>query len=512
MNEKHIRRAAALVVVSLGVAGVPALADADKPPARAIAIMELCDQAGQRIDAPLDAKGEPGEPPQSKVGLNGALWVVVQTSADHPSADGVFRLAPKCAGFLKPEEKAATPNAATDTPPNARNQPAPESKLLEPVPLVAAEYALFFDGRQVPGLKGTIYDSAAHRFEFQLTRGADNKELWKQLLGSPSHTHREVTVALGVIEKDKTTQPTIRAIGRSATFKLRIFSPLWFWIAVGAVVVVFGLVVGNARKTTTLRDALLPQLPPNEQPYSLARCQMAFWFVLVFASFVFLYVLLWDYDTVSTQALALMGIASGTALASVAVDVVKDSPADAANRGLQALGIFTYLDLPRIQEEIASRKPQVAPAQAAATAAQAAASAADATSRATAADPNATQPQKDSAEAAAKQAKALADAADRDLKALEAGIQDREVALRTYEDKVGPFRSESWFKDITTDLNGPTVHRLQVVFWTAALGVVFVVGVYRDLAMPPDFSGTLLALMGLSGAGYVGFKYPENNN
>jgi hypothetical protein len=44
------------------------------------------------------------------------------------------------------------------------------------------------------------------------------------------------------------------------------------------------------------------------------------------------------------------------------------------------------------------------------------------------------------------------------------------------------------------------------------LGVVFIVGVYRDLAMPPDFSGTLLALMGISSAGYVGFKYQEKNN
>jgi len=37
---------------------------------------------------------------------------------------------------------------------------------------------------------------------------------------------------------------------------------------------------------------------------------------------------------------------------------------------------------------------------------------------------------------------------------------------------------------------------------------VFVVGVYRNLAMP-EFSPTLLALMAVSGASYVGFKFPE---
>jgi hypothetical protein len=62
--------------------------------------------------------------------------------------------------------------------------------------------------------------------------------------------------------------------------------------------------------------------------------------------------------------------------------------------------------------------------------------------------------------------------------------------------------------DLITDKDGPAVHRLQVVGWTLALGVVFLVGVYRDLSMP-EFSPTLLALMAVSGASYVGFKFPE---
>ena len=49
---------------------------------------------------------------------------------------------------------------------------------------------------------------------------------------------------------------------------------------------------------------------------------------------------------------------------------------------------------------------------------------------------------------------------------------------------------------------------LQVFCWTCVLGAVFLFGVYRNLAMP-NFSNTLLALMAISSAGYVGFKYPE---
>ena len=42
------------------------------------------------------------------------------------------------------------------------------------------------------------------------------------------------------------------------------------------------------------------------------------------------------------------------------------------------------------------------------------------------------------------------------------------------------------------------------------LGVFFVAAVVHDLSMP-DFNTNLLALMGISSATYLGFKYPEKN-
>jgi hypothetical protein len=44
--------------------------------------------------------------------------------------------------------------------------------------------------------------------------------------------------------------------------------------------------------------------------------------------------------------------------------------------------------------------------------------------------------------------------------------------------------------------------------WTLVTGVIFCVSVYNRLAMP-DFSPTLLALMGISSATYLGAKIPE---
>lgn len=68
--------------------------------------------------------------------------------------------------------------------------------------------------------------------------------------------------------------------------------------------------------------------------------------------------------------------------------------------------------------------------------------------------------------------------------------------------------SQNWFFDIIQDDSGTVaLHRLQIVIWTIVLGAMFVVTVCRKLTMP-EFSGTLLALMGISGGTYIGFKIP----
>jgi hypothetical protein len=71
-----------------------------------------------------------------------------------------------------------------------------------------------------------------------------------------------------------------------------------------------------------------------------------------------------------------------------------------------------------------------------------------------------------------------------------------------------PQASEDPLKDVLSDENGVTVHRLQMLTWTIVLIVVFVHGVLSDLVMPV-FDATLLGLMGISAGAYLGFKFPE---
>jgi hypothetical protein len=72
-----------------------------------------------------------------------------------------------------------------------------------------------------------------------------------------------------------------------------------------------------------------------------------------------------------------------------------------------------------------------------------------------------------------------------------------------------PQPSQGFLRDILSDAgDGISIHRFQMFAWTLILGIIFVGSVYRDLGMP-EFSTTLLGLMGISSGTYLGFKLPE---
>jgi len=62
--------------------------------------------------------------------------------------------------------------------------------------------------------------------------------------------------------------------------------------------------------------------------------------------------------------------------------------------------------------------------------------------------------------------------------------------------------------DLLAENNLISFHRFQIFVWTLILGIMFVANVYNEPAMP-EFSATLLGLLGISAGTYVGFKLPE---
>jgi hypothetical protein len=68
--------------------------------------------------------------------------------------------------------------------------------------------------------------------------------------------------------------------------------------------------------------------------------------------------------------------------------------------------------------------------------------------------------------------------------------------------------TKGFWKDILSDGGGVALHRLQIVVWTAILGVVFFFAIYHSFRLPA-FDSNLLILLGISGVTYVGFKFNE---
>jgi len=68
--------------------------------------------------------------------------------------------------------------------------------------------------------------------------------------------------------------------------------------------------------------------------------------------------------------------------------------------------------------------------------------------------------------------------------------------------------SQNFLLDVLTDADGVSLHRFQSLVWTGLLGIIFVVDVLANLRLPV-FDNFLLAILGISGGTYLGFKIPE---
>jgi hypothetical protein len=212
------------------------------------------------------------------------------------------------------------------------------------------------------------------------------------------------------------------------------------------------------------------------KPYSLARAQVAWWFFVILGSFIFILMVTGDYNTITTSSLVLLGIGSGTALGSAMVDANKR---ESANNDLRALK-------PR-QKALAAAVDDLK------------SKIADVEGRRAAAQP--VTPEELTALGGRRT----------DLAAKEAELAQIDVEVADAESAKSKPVSENFIKDVLSDVNGVTFHRFQIVVWTIVLGIIFIVSVWNHLRMP-TFDETLLALSGISGATYLGFKIPERQN
>jgi len=111
-----------------------------------------------------------------------------------------------------------------------------------------------------------------------------------------------------------------------------------WWLAGWVVLFVFAVVlfVKYARTSDIIRDtgtftAGPNIIPPLRKAYSLARTQMALWTFLVAGALVFIFLVTWNENTITSGVLVLIGISSGTTLLAATADGT--SPAPQATQG-----------------------------------------------------------------------------------------------------------------------------------------------------------------------------------
>jgi hypothetical protein len=233
--------------------------------------------------------------------------------------------------------------------------------------------------------------------------------------------------------------------------------PMYWPYLVGVMVCLLAVLWILAWKTTLLRYTVgADPTAPQTGPFSLGLVQMAFWFFLAIAAYVYICASTLQIHIPMGSVLGLLGISATTGLAAAAVDTKKTSTANKQKNDL-------------IVERAALRS-------------------------------RITDLQSGHHAADSGTEKELLDKKDR-LATVNASVAQLPAAT-------GVLKSQGFFKDILNDGDGISFHRFQIAVWTVALGCVFVWGVYRNMSMP-EFDASLLTLMGISSGTYVGFKFPE---
>jgi hypothetical protein len=173
-------------------------------------------------------------------------------------------------------------------------------------------------------------------------------------------------------------------------------------------------------------------------------------------------------DTITSSLLALMGISAGTALGEALIDTGKDTTKANQLQDLTA-------EKQALDQGIAQ----------------------------TQADLDAIDPSSPSATDVANRESLV-----RQLTETRTRMNQIDQQLRAFNSQQSAPASSGFLRDILSDSSGYSFHRFQIFAWTIVLGIIFVSSVYNNLTMP-EFSTTLLGLMGLSAGTYIGFKFPE---
>jgi FtsH-binding integral membrane protein len=327
-----------------------------------------------------------------------------------------------------------------------------------------SDLVLYVDGIAFNKLPPKLVEGTKLEFNFNLSLYPEIQKAWAELVSkkvtnTDFFERKGLSVTIGL----KNGMQLHSTAEKQTLVRIK---KIWLW----GFVTVFGLGIFSfillARNSDVIRDTGIA--PSGSQanglgkrkPYSLARTQMAFWFFVVVMGFVFIWMATDNLATLTPAVLGLIGISAATGLSSAVVDSGKRSDQQNQRRALEDQKKGFEVDGERLKGEIT----------------------------------NLTGTSLDEKTAA--------------LAAKKKEIEQTDQKIGDLPDPDAPRESKGFYKDLLSDDAGVSFHRFQIFAWTIVLIIIFVASVFNNLAMPA-FDGTLLALMGISGGTYIGFKLPE---
>jgi len=328
----------------------------------------------------------------------------------------------------------------------------------------ATKLVPFLNGRAVRGGYPNELHPDSRRLSFHLLITPENKKLWIDLLGGPHGLSHPVTFTIGL----ETESPFDSVFDQSNPLPLTVISPPYGVISLIIIAFTLVLFIWLARTTNLIREAGAA-VPGKLRPYNLGRTQMAFWFFLVYVSYVVIWLVTSALDTITPSLLGLMGISAGTALGEALIDSGKDTAQANQLRDLTAEKQSLDQGIPELQSQIGAlnSKPTLTT------------------------DDTANR-----------------DSLNRQLQESRTRLAQLNQQLQAIHPPSTAGHSQGLLRDILRDGSGYSFHRFQIFAWSIVLGIIFLSAVYNSLAMP-EFSTTLLGLMGISSGTYIGFKFPE---
>lgn len=329
----------------------------------------------------------------------------------------------------------------------------------------ATKLVPYINGRAIRGNYPEEIHLSRGRVIFHLQITPESKDAWIDLLGEPTAPRRPVTLSVGL--ENGSAFDSIHE--KENPVPLTVISPVYGVMALLVIAVTLILLLWLAKNTNIIREPGPPPVSGKRRPYNLGRAQMAFWFFLIYASYVTIWLITDFLDTITPSLLALMGISAGTALGEALIDNGKDTAKTNQVQDLTA-------EKQAVEQSVSQLQSQVDVVNAAA--------------------------------ATTVTDQANRDTLNRQLVEGRTRLGQIDQQLRALSAEAAPTVSNGFLRDILSDSSGYSFHRFQIFAWTIVLGIIFVSSVYNGLTMP-EFSPTLLGLMGLSAGTYIGFKFPE---